>query len=331
MATKLDNLEITNVDFVPRGANQKANILITKDEKDNGLLNKLIKALTSVFKDNDTEPVEKAAATFSEMLTEHQIYLILDEVRAANCALGCSIESILTDEESVDKASLMNQSLAEFNSAMQSYIQKWASGQLVGITKSETKNTEPVIQIEEENELNIDKSKLTAEEQSFLAKIEAKAGSVAETAMPKGAHPENKTGINNDDVMSRFDGIMKALDNTVAKIENDKLAAIAKKYEILGMKQEELIPFFKDLKKDQAMYDSVIAKFDAAVKAIETSGLFNEICKRGLEDTSSSVVTKIAKIADDIQKKNPGIGRVKAEQMAWEQHPELVAEYENQA
>ena len=124
---------------------------------------------------------------------------------------------------------------------------------------------------------------------------------------------------------------MKALDNTVAKIENDKLAAIAKKYEILGMKQEELIPFFKDLKKDQAMYDSVIAKFDAAVKAIETAGLFNEIGKRGLEDTSNSVVIKIAKIADDIQKKNPNIGRVKAEQMAWEQHPELVAEYENQA
>ena len=30
-------------------------------------------------------------------------------------------------------------------------------------------------------------------------------------------------------------------------------------------------------------------------------------------------------------KKNPNIGRVKAEQMAWEQHPELVAEYEAQA
>ena len=35
--------------------------------------------------------------------------------------------------------------------------------------------------------------------------------------------------------------------------------------------------------------------------------------------------------ADEIQKKNPGMGRVKAEQLAWEQHPDLVAEYEAQA
>ena len=254
----------------------------------------------------------------------HPVYLILDEVRAAVCALTCSIESILTGEESIDKASLMNQSLAEFNSAMQGYIQKWANGQLVGITKSETKS---IIQPEEENEVNTDKSKLTAEEQDFLAKIQAKAGSVAETAVQDITPTENE--VNKIDVVSRFDGIMKALDATVAKIENDKMAAIAKKYEILGMKQEELIPFFKELKKDPAMYDSVIAKFDAAVTAVETSGLFNEIGKRGLEDNSSSAVVKIAKIADEIQKKNPNIGRVKAEQMAWEQHPELVAEYEN--
>lgn len=224
------------------------------------------------------------------------------------CYTMRSIESILTDEESIDKASLMNQSLAEFNSAMQGYIQKWANGQLVGITKSETK---PIIQPEEETEVNIDKSKLTAEEQD-------------ETAVQDIRPAENEV-----DILSRFDGIMKALDDTVTKIENDKLAAIAKKYEILGMKQEERIPFFKELKKYPAMYDSVIAKFDAAVTAVETSGLFNEIGKRGLEDNSSRAVFKIAKIADDIQKKNLGIGRVKAEQMAREQHPELVAEYEN--
>ena len=46
MSTKLENLDVTSVDFVPRGANQKANIMITKNEKNNGLLNKLTKAFT---------------------------------------------------------------------------------------------------------------------------------------------------------------------------------------------------------------------------------------------------------------------------------------------
>lgn len=338
MSTKLENLDVTSVDFVPRGANQKANIMITKNEKNNGLLNKLTKAfaiLADVFGDkNDTESVEKEAVTFSEMLTEQQVYRILDELRAANCALACSIESILSDQENTDKASLMSQSLAEFNSAMQGYIQTWANGQLVGIGKSTAENAESIIQTEEENELNIDKSKLTAEEQEFLAKIEAKAGTIAsaasQTAMPTEVQNE-VTKIDTNDILSRFDGIMKTLDNTLAKIENDNLASFAKKYEILGMKQEELIPFFKELKKDPAMYDSIIKRFDAAVAAIESSGVFDEIGKRGMEENSSNVVAKIAKFADEIMKKNPNIGRVKAEQMTWEQHPELVAEYEAQA
>ena len=240
MSTKLENLDVTSVDFVPRGANQKANIMITKNEKNNGLLNKLTKAfaiLADVFGDkNDTESVKKEAITFSEMLTEQQVYRILDELRAANCALACSIESILSDQENTDKASLMSQSLAEFNSAMQGYIQTWANGQLVGIGKSTAENAESIIQTEEENELNIDKSKLTAEEQEFLAKIEAKAGTIAsaasQTAMPTEVQNE-VTKIDTNDILSRFDGIMKTLDNTLAKIENDNLASFAKKYEIL--------------------------------------------------------------------------------------------------
>ena len=333
MSTKLENLDITSVDFVPRGANPKANIQVTKSDKTTaGVIEKLAKALASVFGDK-TEDVQKEAATFSEVITEHQVYLILDEIRAAGCALTCSFESILSSEEAPDKAALMNQSLAEFNTAMQEYIQKWAAGQLVGIAKEKT--DEPV-QKEEEADVNIDKSKLTAEEQEFLAKIEAKAGIVAETA----AEPENapapaadapvEKGVSSD-ILSRFEGIMKALDNTVAKIEDDKMAAVAKKYEILGMKQEELVPFFKELKKSPAMYDTIISRFDAAVAAVEASGVFDEIGKRGAENTTGTAVAKIAKFAEDIMKQNPGVGRVKAEQMAWEQHPELVAEYEAQA
>ncbi|MBR1760253.1 MAG: hypothetical protein IJ741_03635 [Schwartzia sp.] len=339
MAKKLENLDITSVDFVPKGANPKADILVTKNNKTDGVLEKLAKALASVFGEK-TEDVEKEAATFSEVITEHQVYLILDEVRAASCALTCSFESILSDEEVVDKASTLNQSLAEFNAAMQEYIQKWASGQLVGIAKTEGEaekaDAEPVEQ-KEETDVNIDKSKLTAEELEFLAKIEEKAGIVAATqddvAPASEVAPETDDVAKSDtnDVLTRFDGIMKALDATVAKIEDDKLAAVAKKYGVLGMKEEELVPFFKELKKDPKMYDSIIQRFDAAVAAVEASGVFDEIGKRGAESVEGCAVVKIAKFADEIQKQNPGMGRVKAEQTAWEQHPELVAEYEAQA
>lgn len=331
MATKLENLDITSVDFVPRGANQRADIVVTKNDKTSGLLDKLAKALASVFGEqsnpygeqpSEPEVVEKEATTFAEAIAEQQVCQILDELRSANWALADSFRSILTDKEAVDKSALLTQSLGEYNTAMQGYIQKWASGQLVGIAKSE----------KEETEVEIDKSKLTAEEQEILAKIEAKAGVVADATQPVAdPAPQQDSEVAKSDILARFDGIMKALDNTVAKIEDDKLAAVAKKYEILGMKQEELIPFFKELKKDPAMYDSIIAKFDTAVAAVEASGVFEEIGKRGMEDgNAGNAVAKIAKFADEIQKKNPGVGRVKAEQMAWEQHPELVAEYEAQ-
>lgn len=332
MATKLENLDITSVDFVPRGANPKADIMITKNEKNDSLLDKLEKALAAILdKNHDAEPVEKDATTFSEMLTEQQVYSVLEEVRVTVYALTRSIESILTDTESSDKAFWMNQSLAEFNSAMQGYIQKWASGQLVGIAKSKV-DAKSIMKTEEETKMDIDKSKLTTEEKDFLANIEAKAGVIidANASVPAPAEKE-VTKNDTSDILSRFDSIMKALDSTVTKIENYKLAAVAKKYEILGMKQEELIPFFKELKKDPAMYDSIIKHFDAAVAAVEASGVFEEIGKRGMEESSGNAVAKIAKFADEIMKKNPGVGRVKAEQMAWEQHPELVAEYEAQA
>lgn len=334
MATKLENLDITSVDFVPRGANQRADIVVTKNDKTESVMAKIVKALVSVFdtKTPESESVQKEATTFSEAIAEQQVCQILDELRSANWALMDSFRSILTDKETVDKSALLNQSLSEYSTAMQGYIQKWADGQLVGIAKKAN---------EEETEVNIDKSKLSAEELDFLAKIEAKAGTVADTAAQAEATPdlpatttegegEGET-VAKSDILSRFDGIMKALDNTVAKIEDDKLAAVAKKYEILGMKQEELIPFFKELKKDPDMYDNIIKKFDTAVVAVNASGIFDEIGKRGSEEGTGNALTKIAKFADEIQKKNPGMGRVKAEQLAWEQHPDLVAEYEAQA
>ncbi len=336
MSTKLENLDITSVDFVPRGANPKADIKVTKNDKAAGVVEKFAKALMSVFGEKGEE-VQKAS--FSEVLSEHQKELIYDEVSTACCALRCSFMSILTDEEAPDKAAMLNQSLAEFNTAMQDYIQKWSGGQLVGIAKS-AKNAE-----EEENEVNIDKSKLTAEELDFLKKIEEKAGNVAKAAPAEppaepeptapvtepAPTPENANVAKGSDVLAKFDNIMKALDDTVTKIEDSKLTAVAKKYEILGMKSEELVPFFKELKKDPAMYDSIIKKFDTAVDAVEASGVFEEIGKRGAEPVTGNAVVKIAKFADEIMKKDPSIGRVKAEQMAWEQHPELVAEYEAQA
>lgn len=334
MATKLENLDITSVDFVPRGANPKADIKVTKNDKVFGVVEKFAKALMSVFGEKTMEEVQKAS--FSEVLSEHQRELIYEEVYTACRALTCSFGSILADEEVANKAALLSQSLAEFNTAMQEYIQKWAGGQLVGIAKSE-KNVE-----EEENEVNIDKSKLTAEELDFLKKIEEKAGTVAKAApveQPSAPEPEsasapvaeNNEVVKGSDVLAKFDNIMKALDNTVTKIEDSKLAAVAKKYEILGMKSEELIPFFKELKKDPAMYDSIIKKFDTAVAAVEASGVFDEIGKRGAESATGDAVKKIAKFADEILKKDPSMGRVKAEQLAWEQHPELIAEYEAQA
>ena len=196
----------------------------------------------------------------------------------------------------------------------------------------------------EMEDMKIDKSKLTPEEIASLEAIEKKAGIQDEPAgdpkpadVNKGAGApaagqEPAAGGEGEDIYKGLHPAVKAelerLRKSADAAEDRELTEIAKKYEIIGKKAEELVPLFKSLKTAGGnAYDQMITVLDASVTAVEKSGIFSEIGKKG--NGEADAWTAIEKHADEIQKSMPTMTRTQAIDKACEQHPELVHEYEN--
>ena len=200
----------------------------------------------------------------------------------------------------------------------------------------------------EMEDMKIDKSKLTPEELTTLEAIEKKAGIQDEPAptgdptptdVNKGAGSPAAPAAGQEPAGEEED-IYKGLHPAVkAELErlrksadaagDRELAEVAKKYEIIGKKADELVPLFKSLKAAGGnAYDQMIAVLDASVTAVEKSGIFSEIGKKG--NGEADAWAALEKHADEIQKSMPNITRAQAIDKACEQHPELVHEYENE-
>lgn len=118
--------------------------------------------------------------------------------------------------------------------------------------------------------------------------------------------------------------------------EDRELQEVAKKYEAIGKKPEELVPLLKSLKtSDEESYNSMIAIMDASVEAVEKSGVFSEIGKSGAGGYSSvaksAPESKIETIAKGYMEKDPSMSYTEAVAKAWENNPDLMADYEEEA
>lgn len=196
-------------------------------------------------------------------------------------------------------------------------------------------------------DMKIDKSKLTPEELAALDAIEKKAGipdAPAPVAQPGATEPTAKAapasqepaaGTEDDDIYKGLHPAVKAelerLRKAADAAEERELQEVAKKYEIIGKKAEELVPLLKSLKAAGGdAYGQMIAVLDASVEAVEKSGIFGEVGKRGGGgSTSGDAWAQIEKHAEAIQKSVPTMSWPEAVDKACEQHPELVHEYEN--
>ena len=205
----------------------------------------------------------------------------------------------------------------------------------------------------EEDDMKINKSLLTSEERMFLEAIEKKAGiadnvaeeeSVANTSVTKGAdtvalatsvQEAGQKPVAKSQPEDVFAGLPTAVTDIIKNLqkkaddaENRELMEVAKKYEILGTKADDLMPVLKGLKKEPAQYEKTIAMLDSAVAA--TAGAFAEIGKRGsLDNPNGSAWDKIEKKAAEIRKAAPDMGYHEAIDKACSENPELVAEYES--
>lgn len=201
-------------------------------------------------------------------------------------------------------------------------------------------------------EMKIDKSKLTPAELAFLQSIEKRygeeegAGAEGVTPPAQNADPTPATGVGKANTPAQgTDGgedIYKGMHPAVrAELENLKkfreateereLEDVAKKYEIIGKKKEELVPVLKSLKAaGGTAYTDMIAVLDGAVAAVEKSGAFSEIGKSGGAGTTDGAAwTKAETQAAEIMK-SKNVTKAQALDEIFRNDPELAAECEKE-
>ena len=296
--------------------------------------------------DNAMEEIEKSGAvTFNEQMNERKTRKIADEIWDICFALESSLVSIMRDDELESSAAqtAMQESLDDFCTTVQGAISQWAAGKASNISKSKTevtasdlevmksardrlnetieKATKPPEEKPEEDddeskgdneEMKIDKSKLTPAEKAFLEEIEKRYGTedgqtpapaqtpapvAAETTEETVAKALQKLGIAvpaqqtqataaGEDIYKGMSAAAKQELEDLRKFRQDaedkELHEVAKRYEILGRKDEELFPVLKSLKaSSQEAYDMMVKSLDASKEAVEKSGAFTEIGKSG--------------------------------------------------
>lgn len=178
---------------------------------------------------------------------------------------------------------------------------------------------EPV-QKEEIDDMKINKSLLTPEEQVALDALIRKAAvdtHEEEGAVAK-AQPESEE--------------LKKMNDKVAELEKQlamkDMEAVAKEYAILGKDTEELTKSLYAMKQaGPEVYDEYVGALNIAKAERENSGMFTEVGKSRTENAGGAV-SKIEAKAAEIQKADPTLTKVQAIAKAWAQNPELVREYD---
>lgn len=207
--------------------------------------------------------------------------------------------------------------------------------------------------------MTIDKSRLTDAERAFLESIEKRYGTddeavpdskaaetvpasvPAEPTVTKSAtQPAAETTAPAEESDSIYKGLhpavraeLESLKKFREEAEARELTEVAKKYAIIGKKEEELVPLFKSLQAaGGTAYNDMIAVLDQAVTAVEKSGVFSEIGKSGHGSSAvGAAEAKVEAIAKGYMEKDSSMDYASAMAKAWEDNPELMDEYEAEA
>jgi len=142
----------------------------------------------------DVEKAEGGAKTFGAANSELKQQHVCEEIWNVTDALRGSLMSIVRDDTVGDKTALLKQSLSEFNIAALGFANQWGEGKEAEVQKHEAspiQDGEPVVKAEEDAEMKIDKSKMTAGERAFFEDIEKRYGApeVTETDTQTNAVP----------------------------------------------------------------------------------------------------------------------------------------------
>lgn len=286
-------------------------------------------------------------------------YLFMDSIRSI----------LYDDEaDPASKKEKMQQSVTEFAAAFEAATDQWAQGKSaeikadVAVILAVKRNILDHLQAETQpqqpdpppapadnpdpgeptptvtkgaTDMQFDTTKMTPEELETFNDLSKRYGKQEETPAAPAAPetPETPASPAQDDVSKGITPEVKAeleaLRKYKADAEERAFVDVAKKYELLGKKPEELAPVLKGMKQlGDEQYNGFIAMLDSNLEALEKSNAFGEIGKRGSQEDGNGSWSKIEAAAAEIMKNKPGTTRAQAIDEACTAHPELLAEYE---
>lgn len=347
MATKLEELEVTSVDFVDRGANPDAHITLLK--RDGGKLeapgkkeNVWKRVLSNLFKAAGIgqEEIDAALNEIEKMDTPeptapHSQSVPVKDVPMPSATAEQPLENTgITKNESKGESSPMvdTSKMTPSEKAFYDDIVKRYSTSDPVVEKS-GKNTD-------DDDDDLEKCKNTKKSAEGVGKSAATlpetppAAGAPSVSVPVAENPAN--GAQEDIYKGLHPAVaeeLKMLRKRADEEDERRLTEVAKKYEIIGKKPEELAPLLKSLKAaGGTAYSDMISVLDASLDAVNRSGVFEEIGKSGSYSGSGDggAWSRIEKKADEIMTANPNISRYQAIDMACMQNPSLVHEYENE-
>lgn len=219
----------------------------------------------------------------------------------------------------IDKSKMTPEEAKAYDEIIKKYAVETnvAEGAGEDVTKNKVKPEEN----EDEIDDSADKSKKEPAKKS-ISDVE-----VEEENLYKGLHPL---------VAAELKALQKFRDDA----ETKELMDVAKKYEIIGKKPEELVTTLKSLRAaGGSAYSDMLSTLDAAVAMVNASGVFDEIGKSGTYKgnagyqgfAKSSSEAKVDAIAKGYMEKDPAMSYTDAIAKAWENNPDLMAEYENES
>lgn len=331
-------------------------------QDDRSIGKRLIDAIAKAF----GVDVNKAdAQTFSEAQDAHKWEKVASEAMNTMYLLMDSIRSILYDDEADtgSKKQKMQQSITEFAAAFETAIPAWAEGKSAEIKaeeaviltikrdilkalqadsevapeqpdpsaapadKSEPGEETPTV-TKGETDMKFDTTKMTPEERATFEDLSKRFG-IEEKPEETPAPEAPETDPVSKGIAPEIKEELEALRKYKADAEERAFVDLAKKYELLGKKPEELAPVLKGMKQlGEEQYNGFLSMLDSNLEALEKSNAFGEIGKRGSQEDGNGSWSKIEAAAAEIMKNKPGTTRAQAIDEACTAHPELLAEYE---
>lgn len=367
--TKLKDLKLTSVDFCQQGANPDAHIRLTKSkdgtqpQDTRPAFERAVDLLKTAFHVEPESPdVKKDAQTFADIKGNRDAR---EKLWQCNDAFDDSIRSILQDNELEDSAKheLMLQSLSQFTEAMTANIDGLYTAAPAGVSKE--KGDENTM-----DEKEFDLSGMTADEQNtfkaLLAKSKQKKPAAGnEDVPPEGGEPneaekkkggcaksaEHETTVTPtaaqstetkksvEDVLppevqaaiDRMNGLSDKLEKSLKQQAESADLQVAKKYEALGDTAEIAKALGQARVAGETAYNAYVAAMDKALEVTKNSDsvLFGEVGKSA-SGGASTAVGKVESIAKSIRDKDPTLTVQQSMAKAFEQNPELEAEYEKE-